>query len=275
MSEITLSWVALALYGVTFAVWLAAFLGRRRGDSRLGFALLLLALLVHLGAVIWRGAIAGHLPFASRFEALLFYALVTALLAGIIGWLRRDVPVAFLVMPIVIVFLLGALLGGEKTPRPLMPVLNSPFFAVHVVIAFLGYGFYSVNAGLAVAALMAGDGRKPMADSSVRRLPDSDVLLGLARQLVPWGLLLLGSGIGLGAVWAQYSWGNWWGWDPKENAALVTWLAYAVYLHAPFRARATASARRWEAVILLASYLLLIGAFLGVNLLRRGLHAYQ
>jgi len=275
VTEITLSWIALVLYAVTLIVYLVALLQRRRGDSLPGFILLGLSVLVHLAAVIWRGRIAGHLPFASRFEALLFYGLATAVLVLVIGRLRRNVPVAFLTLPIVMVFMLGALLGGEKTPRPLPPILNSPFFLIHVVVAFLGYGFYTVNAGLAVGALVQAPSIKPQASSKMEygtRMADSEVLIGLARQLVPWGLLLLGSGIGLGAVWAMYSWGNWWGWDPKENAALVTWLGYLVYTHSPFWNRRPG---RWDAVFLIAGYILLIAAFLGVNLLRRGLHAYQ
>jgi len=94
----------------------------------------------------------------------------------------------------------------------------------------------------------------------------------LARQLVPYGLLFLGAGIGLGAVWAMYSWGNWWGWDPKENGALVTWLGYVAYLHSPARKRTPG---KHDAVFLIAAYVLLVLTFLGVNLLRRGLHAYQ
>jgi cytochrome c-type biogenesis protein CcsB len=272
--EIRLSWFALALYLLAFGDYLVAFLKRRRGRSLPGDVLLGLAILAHLAAVVVRGRVAGHLPFASRFEALLFYALVSAALALVVGLVRRNLPVAFLTLPIVVIFMLGALVGGDKAPKPLPPVLNSPFFSVHVIAAFLGYAFYTVNAGLAIGALFshrdAFPSSVPLATQS--RLGAQEELLGLARQMVPWGLLFLGAGIGLGGVWAMFSWGNWWGWDPKESAALVTWFGYLIYRHAPAWKR---TPRRSDAVCIVVAYVLMVATFLGVNLLKRGLHAYQ
>jgi ABC-type transport system involved in cytochrome c biogenesis permease subunit len=273
--ELILSWLVLALYLLSFGGYLVVFLKRRRGRSWPGHVLLILAICVHIAAVIVRGKLAGHLPFASRFEALLFYGLVSAALALVIGLIRLDVPVALLTLPVVIVFMLGALMGGDKAPRPLPPVLNSPFFSIHVVLAFLGYGFYTVNFGLGVGALFAR--REPL--HSVGRIGRGTTVsefIGLARSLVPWGLVFLGAGIGLGSVWAMFSWGNWWGWDPKESAALVTWLSYLLYVHSPNwkrPARRTSSVRS-DAVFLIGAYVLLVITFLGVNLLKRGLHAY-
>jgi cytochrome c-type biogenesis protein CcsB len=321
--EIRLGWVALGLYLLSLPDYAVAFWRRRRGCSRPGDILFGIGLVAHLAAVILRGRIAGHLPFASRFEALLFYGLVTALLAYLINFFRKDLPIAFLSLPIVIVFMLGSLLGGGKTPQPLMPVLNSPFFAIHVVIAFIGYAFYTLNLGLAVGGLFAHserfgvrqlaaalearacscwtwrllNGKQASRDQSASKLAHSKTdasksletfltpetreisrlgtpqqLFGLARQLVPFGLLFLGAGIALGGVWAMYSWGSWWGWDPKENAALMTWLAYVVDLHSPARKRRPG---KQDAPYLIIAYVLLVLTFLGVNLLHRGLHAYQ
>jgi ABC-type transport system involved in cytochrome c biogenesis permease subunit len=268
--EVRLAWAAAGLYLLAFVDYLVAVVKRRRGGSLPGDVLLGFGLVVHLLAVVVRGNVAGHLPFASRFEALLFCGFAAALVTCLVNVLRRDLPVSFLGLPLVLLFTLCALVGGDTSPRPLPPILDSPFFGIHVVAAFVGYGFYMVNCGLAVGSLFARPRAAP--GEPTARLGTADELLALSRQLVPFGLLFLGAGIGLGAVWALHSWGNWWGWDPKENAALVTWLAYLALAHVP-------RGRRWnrtvEALWLIASFLLLVAAFLGVDLLRRGLHVYQ
>jgi len=258
--------------------------------------ILAIGLAVHIAATVARANVDGHLPFASRFEALTFYGLVTAGLTLVIGISRRDLPVAFLILPLVIVFMVGALVGKAKAPHALPPVLNSPFFLIHVVLAFVGYGIYTLNLGLGIGALFARSATSGREDSGSQGLKESsrshsnpgildssipahlarlgsvEELLGLVRKLVPWGLLTLGAGIALGGVWALFSWGTWWGWDPKETGALVTWMSYLVYVHSPvWKGRP----RRAEAWLPLAAYLFLLLAFLGVNLLKGGLHAYQ
>jgi cytochrome c-type biogenesis protein CcsB len=273
--DIQLGWFALGIYAASFMFFLVAFLERKRGHSLSGIVILAIALAVHLAATIIRAKLAGHLPFASRFEALTFYALVTAGLTLVIGIVRRELPVAFLTLPLVMLFMVGALAGKVKAPHPLPPVLNSPFFLIHVVIAFVGYAVFTMNLGLAVGALFAPGGvslQPPATSDKSSRLGSLEELLGLARRLVPWGLVTLGAGIALGGVWALFSWGTWWGWDPKETGALVTWLSYVVYVHSPTWKRPP---RRAEAWLPIAGYLLLLLTFLGVNLLKWGLHAYQ
>ena len=169
-------------------------------------------------------------------------------------------------------FMVGALAGKVKAPHALPPVLNSPFFLVHVVIAFIGYAAFTLNLGLAIGALFAGSASNQAASGKPSRLGSLEELLGLARRLVPWGLLTLGTGIALGGVWALFSWGTWWGWDPKETGALVTWLSYVVYVHSPTW---KGPARRAEAWLPIAGYVLLLVTFLGINLLKWGVHAYQ
>ena len=94
--DIQLGWFALGIYAASFVFFLVTFLERRRGHSLSGIVILAIALAVHLAATVIRAKLAGHLPFASRFEALTFYALVTAGLTLVIGIIRRDLPVAFL-----------------------------------------------------------------------------------------------------------------------------------------------------------------------------------
>jgi len=283
--DIQLSWFAFGIYAAAFVFFLVTFLERQRGRSVSGIVVLSIGLLVHLAAIIIRAKAAGHLPFASRFEALVFYALVTAALVLALSLVRRDLPIAFLSLPLVLVFLLGALTGKAKAPHALPPVLSSPFFLIHVLLSFAGYGIYTVNVGLAVGSLFAvkASSHKPQATielpqatslkpQAIPRLASVEELLGLVRRLVPWGLLTLGAGIALGGIWALFSWGTWWSWDPKETGALVTWLSYVAYVHSPFW---PARPRKAEALLPVFGYLLLLVTFLGISLLKWGVHAYQ
>jgi ABC-type transport system involved in cytochrome c biogenesis permease subunit len=269
--DIQLSWLAFGIYAAAFIFFLVTFLERQRGRSVSGVVVLAIGLVVHLAAIIIRAKVASHLPFASRFEALVFYSLVVAALAFVLSLVRRDLPIAFLCLPLVLIFLLGALTGKARAPLPLQPVLNSPFFLTHVLLAFLGYGIYTVNLGLAVGSLFAQQATSHKPEVSPR-LGSVEELLGLVRKLVPWGLLTLGAGIALGGIWALFSWGTWWSWDPKETGALVTWLSYVAYIHSPYW---PARPRKAEALLPIFGYLLLLVTFLGINLLKWGVHAYQ
>jgi ABC-type transport system involved in cytochrome c biogenesis permease subunit len=123
--------------------------------------------------------------------------------------------------------------------------------------------FLSVNLGLVLAALVVR--------WFVPYLPPAATLDGLAYRTIAFGFFLWTFGVIAGAMWAEQSWGRFWGWDPKETGSFLTWVAYAAYLHA----RATRGARgRGAAWIGLWSFAVLMFTYYGVNLVIVGLHSY-
>jgi cytochrome c-type biogenesis protein CcsB len=105
-----------------------------------------------------------------------------------------------------------------------------------------------------------------------KRLPPLKVLDDLNYQALKFGFPLLTLGIITGAVWANYAWGRYWDWDPKETWSLITWLLYAALLHQ----RLTVGWRgRKAAIMAIIGFLAVLFTFLGVNLLLSGLHAYS
>jgi cytochrome c-type biogenesis protein CcsB len=123
--------------------------------------------------------------------------------------------------------------------------------------------FLAVNVGLVVAALIAR--------WFVPFLPAAATLDGLAYRTIALGFLGWTFGVISGAMWAEQSWGRFWGWDPKETASFVTWIAYAAYLHA----RATAGTRgRGAGWIGLGAFAVLMFTYYAVNLVFVGLHSY-
>ncbi len=150
---------------------------------------------------------------------------------------------------------------APSTVRPPVPALRSAWLVLHVTLAFIGEAFFSVSFVAALIYLFSSDAEKQKA---LDRIIYTTIAVGYPIFTV--GALIFG------AVWAQYAWGRYWGWDPKETWALVTWLVYTLYLHFRFIRRKTGMVPVLIAVI---GFLFTLFTFLGVNFLLSGLHSYS
>jgi cytochrome c-type biogenesis protein CcsB len=172
-----------------------------------------------------------------------------------------------LVMPLVLAMLLLTAVFFPSEIRPLVPALqNTDLLAIHVAAMIVAYGALSVSFAAAVLYLAQGGTR-----NRFQRLPDARTLDDLAYRSVMVGFPVLALGIALGAYWADHAWGRYWGWDPKETSALVTWLIYGVYLH-------MRDIRGWSgtrsACVLVAGFGAVMFTYFAVNLWVSGLHSY-
>jgi len=182
------------------------------------------------------------------------------------GFKERAIPTVML--PVAVGLMAVALVFFPAEVSPLVPALQANrILGIHVTTMVLAYSALSVSFGASVLYLMQA-GRSGM---RFARLPAPETLEDVAYWSVLVGFPLLTLGIALGAYWANSAWGRYWGWDPKETAALLTWFVYAGYLHAR-------SLRGWEGKR--AAYLLLLGygavlfTYFAVNFLISGLHSY-
>lgn len=257
MSGPGLLYVALALYTVAA---LAAGIARARhqrghasplsaGASCLGLCLQFLFTMARAGAV-------GFLPFASRFEAMALFAL-TVQATGLVVYLATRRHSAKLGTDVISAVLLsGALLPfGFHASGGLNPILNSPWFAIHIAAAFAGYGCFAAGLAWSIARLF---------DRALDLNPK------VPRRLALAGLLLLGAGILTGAMWADSSWGSYWTWDPKESWALLTWTVMMFFVHVGGRR----SSRTVAGIFFALTFALMLFTFFGINLLKWGLHRY-
>jgi cytochrome c-type biogenesis protein CcsB len=135
-----------------------------------------------------------------------------------------------------------------------------------VAMAMISYGIFAVSFGAAVGYLIQGP------ENRVTWLPSAKVLDEAAYRAVIIGFPVFATLIILGSYWASIAWGRYWGWDPKETSALVTWLIYAVYLH--MRSRHVWSGRP-AALILVIGFGAVLFTYLGGNLVLGGLHSYS
>ncbi|MBN2200995.1 cytochrome c biogenesis protein CcsA [bacterium] len=213
-----------------------------------------------------RAFVSGHAPWTNRYETMVFIAWA-GLLAGILFG-RRNRPALAAAGILSGLFLLAAASPGmDPKINTLAPVLKSVWLIIHVSVITSSYGFLGLGAVLALFNLLLlgwSDGER------VRRTFLRQTAVTERSLLV--GLTLLAIGNFLGAVWANESWGRYWGWDPKETWTLVTIILYAAVLHfrlvpglrgpAAFNAGAL-----WAFGSVLMTYL-------GVNLYLSGLHSY-
>ncbi|MDR2627471.1 MAG: cytochrome c biogenesis protein CcsA [Dysgonamonadaceae bacterium] len=198
----------------------------------------------------------------------MFIAVLSGRTAGRRNGVSLHVPFGFLLSGC---SLLVAWLS-MKNPQitPLVPVLSSPLLSIHVSTIMLAYtllGFMTLNSLTAIfRAIFAGKRKRP----SLLPYLERQRIYGLV-CLYP-ALLFLGAGIFLGAVWANVSWGRYWGWDPKEVWALITFLVYSLIIHRqPWNI--PANPLRFH-VFSVLSFLTVLMTYFGVNYFLGGMHSY-
>jgi cytochrome c-type biogenesis protein CcsB len=201
--------------------------------ARIGTSLMILAFILLFGGVVSRGLANGHVPWGNMYEfsitgALAFTgAYLIALRKHDLRWLGLFVSLAALLTVGTAVTLL------YRDSAPLVPALNSPWLIIHVIAAIISGGVFLFSNVIAGAYLYLdsrekGSGRPIWAT----RLPSLEVLDQLSYRLVAFVFPLWTFSVIAGAIWAESAWGRYWGWDPKETWAFITWVAYAAYLHA-------------------------------------------
>jgi cytochrome c-type biogenesis protein CcsB len=266
----------MILFGVASLLYIVALYGKNEGAGRLGTLACWVAAVtvtVALGVRWWESYQMGigRIPVTNMYESLVFFG------ASIV-WLhlfteRKFGSRAFgaFVMPLGFAVMLFAH-TREAAITPLNPALQSYWLHAHVITCFVGYAAFAVSAGVAVMYLVKAPQEAAGGQGGVVALfPSSKVLDELIYKAIIWGFPLLTAGIITGAAWANYAWGTYWSWDPKETWSLIIWLVYAAFLHA----RIT---RGWHgrraAILSIVGFLATIFCYLGVNLFLSGLHAY-
>ena len=234
-----------------------------RGLTWFGSKFVQLALLSLTGSMIVRMFATGHPPFANHYEFAVSFAWGMILAQVYFEWRYRVRTLALVVLPVILGMLIYASTLSYEA-NPLMPALqNSPLLTVHVFTAALSYGAAVVAFGAAVMYLLAPHVKW-------QGWPKREVLdeLGYKAVIVTFPMLTIM--IILGSIWANVAWGRYWSWDPKETAALVTWLIYGAYLHARVVRDWRGSKSAW---LLVLGFAAILFTYFG-NLFFGGLHAY-
>ncbi|HWO72623.1 MAG TPA: c-type cytochrome biogenesis protein CcsB [Dehalococcoidia bacterium] len=237
------------------------------GASRLARLLLYATVVLLTLSVGARAAAVERPPLGNLWEYTVALSWGMVLFTVIFQEAFRERAVALVTLPGAAAMMAVALAFFPSEVRPLVPALQSNrILGLHVTTMVLAYSALSISFGASVLQLVQGGERRRF-----ERLPDVDALSDVAYWSVLVGFPLLTLGIALGAYWANSAWGRYWGWDPKETSALLTWFVYAAYLHAR-------GLRGWEgkraAWLLIAGYVAVLFTYFAVNFLVSGLHSY-
>jgi cytochrome c-type biogenesis protein CcsB len=214
--------------------------------------------------MVFRTIATGHGPFSNMYEFSASFAF--GILAVYLYFERRyhQRALGLIALPVVLGLLLYAM-TIPATADPLVPALqNNLLLTVHVAVAIVAYGTFTVAFAAAVLFLVQpAEGR--------RGLPRPELLDEIAYRAVVIGFPFMTLVIVLGALWAEVAWGRYWGWDPKETASLVTWLIYGAYLHARVMRGWRGSRSAW---LLILGFVATLFTYFG-NLFFGGLHSYS
>jgi len=253
--------------------------GARAGPwIRAALGLTVIGLATQILGIATRGMAEHRVPWGNMYEFVM--AITCAAVIAFLGLSFRFRAYAvglFLMAPIVLALGLCATVLYTAA-GPLVPALHSYWIWIHVTAMTVAIGSYIVAATFTVLYLVAdrharrqGTGPGGGFGAVLDRLPAADALDRLSYRTVIFAFPIWTFAIIAGAIWADQAWGRYWGWDPKETWAFITWVVYAGYLHA----RATAGWRgRKAAYIQLVGFTSLLFNLVGVNLWITGLHSY-
>jgi cytochrome c-type biogenesis protein CcsB len=261
---------AIWCYGIALVILIAAQLPKRgRALQSIGVAVALIGLAFQAAGITMRCMIAGRPPVTNMYESIIWVSFAVSFF-GMIFFARYRTPVYLLAaLPVTLIALLlvhQMPIAMPSSIDPLVPVLRDNFWlTVHVLTITLSYAAFGLAMGFG-HILLWRYARNPAAASA-----DAPMHFWLYRVL-QLGVLLLAAGTILGGVWANYSWGRFWGWDPKETWALIALLCYILALHGRL-------AGWWTqfglAVASVVCFLAVLMAWYGVNfVLGKGLHSY-
>jgi cytochrome c-type biogenesis protein CcsB len=280
LSQLSLLFVSASMGFLALALLIFSFelaqLVKTEGDTRVitkgegvGFILLWVATAILGVGVVLRGIAANRVPWANMYE----FAISTAFLILLIYLTAMSIKdlkfIATFISGFALVILFAAVSLFYVEVKTLMPALQSYWLVIHVVVAVLATGFFSVAAGLHIAYLVKSGN---VAKRLMNVFPSLETLERLAYRFnvvgfVAWSFTLIA-----GAIWAERAWHRYWGWDTKEVWTFIIWVLYAGYLHAMATRGWNGKRAAWLGLI---AFFSVIFNFTIVNLFFKGLHVYS
>lgn len=291
MHPYQLSWIVYLLSALlwTAAIWLssqgvAAIHGKAdlatsrtgilsRKLIRIAFPLTCLGFLLQLFGMLLRSYIAGRPPVTNMYESIVWVAFGMMLFAYVLWFIQKNTilfAVATAMASIALIVSDAAPAMIDPSIHPLVPVLRSNYWLlIHVLTITLSYAAFALTLGLGNVALFLYWKKAEDSQEGMRKIA---TLNQLSYRAMQFGVVLLAAGTILGGIWADYSWGRFWGWDPKEVWALIALMGYLAVLHARFAGwMRPFGFAAWTVV----AFTLVLMAWYGVNfVLGVGLHSY-
>jgi len=272
------------LFNLSMGIYLVCFLGylifttsQNRLVGSISTVLLTIGLVLHSGGLVSRWLEThqtgyGYVPLSNMYESLIFFSWTIVLVYLILELIYRQKIIGVFVTPFAFlaIALTSIIPGIDAKISPLVPALQSNWLAIHVITCFFGYAAFAVSFGISILYLIR-EKREGKKEGGSKWLPSALLLDEINYKSIIIGFPMLTLGVITGAAWANYAWGSYWGWDPKETWSLITWFIYAAFLHARFT-------RDWKgrkaALLSIFGFAAVLFTYFGVNYLISGLHSY-
>jgi cytochrome c-type biogenesis protein CcsB len=244
----------------------------KKTTSRAAVYLSLIGFVFHTVNIVLRYIEGGHIPVTNMHEAASFFSWCVLLLFLFHEFRYKLGLLSSFIMPIVFVLMFSSAIFPRDI-KVLSPVLQSYWFGIHVILAFLGDAAFAMACGIGIMYLIQEKNVKSKRLSRLfQKLPSLQTLDEINYHLITLGFPLLTLAMITGVIWANSAWGTYWRWDPKEVWSLITWLIYALVLHL----RLSVGWRGKKAAILsIVGFAVIIFAFFGVTLILKGRHAFM
>ncbi len=276
--------ISHTLFNVSMGIYFFGFLGyltfATSQNRRLGIAstsLLSIGFVIHSIGLAFRWWEThqtgyGYIPLSNMYESLIFFSWTIVLIYLILEFIYKQRIIGAFVTPLAFLSIAITSIIPSISPQitPLMPALQSNWLTIHVTTCFFGYAAFAVSFGISILYLIQ-ERKGKLLKGSHAWLPSLPILDEINYKSIVIGFPMLSLGIITGAAWANYAWGSYWSWDPKETWSLITWFIYAAFLHA----RITRDWRGRKAAILsIIGFVAVLFTYFGVNYLLSGLHSY-
>jgi cytochrome c-type biogenesis protein CcsB len=271
--------VSMGIYLICFLGYLIFSTSQNRILGALSTSLLAIGLVIHSGGLFFRWVEThqtgyGYVPLSNMYESLIFFSWTIVLVYLILEFKYRQKIIGVFVTPFAFlaIALTSIIPGVDAKITPLVPALQSNWLTIHVTTCFFGYASFAVSFGISILYLIRSKTEtQTQREGGSRWWPSAAILDEINYRSIVIGFPMLTLGIITGAAWANYAWGSYWSWDPKETWSLITWFVYAAFLHA----RLTRDWRgRRTAILSIVGFSAVLFTYFGVNYLISGLHSY-
>jgi len=265
--------ISMGIYLISSLSYLLFATWQPKGLGTVSTFLLWVGLILHSVGLVFRWVEThqtgyGYVPLSNMYESLIFFSWTIVFVYLILEFKYKQKVIGVFVTPFAFlaIALTSIIPGINAKITPLVPALQSNWLTIHVTTCFFGYAAFAVSFGISVLYLL-----QEKKEGFSKWLPSAPILDEINYKSIVIGFPMLTLGIITGAAWANYAWGSYWTWDPKETWSLITWFIYAAFLHARFT-------RDWRgkktAILSVVGFTAVLFTYFGVNYLISGLHSY-
>ena len=260
--------ISIVMYIISMVLYFLFFVVRRDKYGQYATFIIKIGLIFHTVALVTRGIAAERFPLTNQYEFATSFAWGIALCFIIFEYKYKFRAMGTFVTPIIFV-IIGYAAMQSKDIRPLMPALQSNWLVLHVATAVISYGAFGVACGVSAMYLLKEKFSKDQ--FFAKHIPSLEKLDLISYRAIALGFLFLTLVMVTGAIWAEQAWGRYWAWDPKETWSFITWIIYAIYLHA----RITKDWRGKKAALFsVIGFICVLFTYIGVNTLLPSIHSY-